>query len=428
MKLFISILFLVANTTIISAKVIIKGKIVNLKVLQKECYYNEPISGYGNMVHYPKQLKFQSDSTFKIESIISSPGYIYIMLPGQQLRLYVGLNDSISITTNYKRDAPTKKYFFESIKVTGNNAEGHELFAANNIYFNCQDFLIKKLFSKKNTNVSEFFEESKKELIKFTASFDSLFAINKITENYYSAITADIKSTFAFHVFNLFDFFYMSKTKPKFNENKKDTDENSEFFTQKNSVALRQKYYEYISPFDTNILHSILGKGYYSKYYQDIFAGLIPGLNTRFDSSFNKLDSAHRYLGYMKNGFLEAQWAGIIYWEVALKSDDKYMNLNYNLFKTYFPKSGFLEPLRERLKIYLNDNSFLNANAKNEINILDAKDYPSLNALFKRKFKGKYVFVDLWASWCSPCIQELINKNALQHLLDKKIYNFYIFQ
>jgi len=48
--------------------------------------------------------------------------------------------------------------------------------------------------------------------------------------------------------------------------------------------------------------------------------------------------------------------------------------------------------------------------------------YDSINSvkeLFKR-FKGKPLFVDLWATWCEPCIEEFSFSDSLYEFLTKK--------
>lgn len=42
----------------------------------------------------------------------------------------------------------------------------------------------------------------------------------------------------------------------------------------------------------------------------------------------------------------------------------------------------------------------------------------SLDSLLAKEFNGKYVFVDLWATWCAPCIKEFSYVAMLHQLLD----------
>ena len=43
------------------------------------------------------------------------------------------------------------------------------------------------------------------------------------------------------------------------------------------------------------------------------------------------------------------------------------------------------------------------------------------------KYRGKYVFIDLWASWCIPCIKEIPHLKQLEKDLQNKDVGFLVF-
>lgn len=50
----------------------------------------------------------------------------------------------------------------------------------------------------------------------------------------------------------------------------------------------------------------------------------------------------------------------------------------------------------------LNDNRNLSASRQNSIKVLDKN---SLNEIIKNR-KGKILFINVWATWCVPCVEE----------------------
>jgi thiol-disulfide isomerase/thioredoxin len=44
-------------------------------------------------------------------------------------------------------------------------------------------------------------------------------------------------------------------------------------------------------------------------------------------------------------------------------------------------------------------------------------NYSSFNNLLKR-FEGKNLLVDVWATWCHPCIEDFKYKDKIQHFID----------
>jgi thiol-disulfide isomerase/thioredoxin len=82
-----------------------------------------------------------------------------------------------------------------------------------------------------------------------------------------------------------------------------------------------------------------------------------------------------------------------------------------------YPNSKNMEhftPQIEKLKDYL-DQSHQNFN---EADVIRSK-YSSFDELLK-KLKGKNLLVDIWATWCIPCVEEFKHKNAIQEFIDNK--------
>jgi len=149
-----------------------------------------------------------------------------------------------------------------------------------------------------------------------------------------------------------------------------------------------------------------------------MFSGFIKD-NVRYDSSFLQLEDSYRFLGFLKNGLLEQEWAFLLYYGTMTKSESVQFQNNYKLFLTYFPHSGYTSYLKQRFS-YLSKDDSLRSRINKEFLIVDNQKYTSLKKLIADKFSNQYVFVDLWATWCKPCIQEFLNKNDLKAFLDKK--------
>jgi thiol-disulfide isomerase/thioredoxin len=85
-------------------------------------------------------------------------------------------------------------------------------------------------------------------------------------------------------------------------------------------------------------------------------------------------------------------------------------------FKKIFPKSKYLQYLERYLKskksityktgalgYFINNNFEYSKQTKNS----------DINEIINGNFKGKAVFVDLWASYCAPCFEEFSNSQKL---------------
>lgn len=86
----------------------------------------------------------------------------------------------------------------------------------------------------------------------------------------------------------------------------------------------------------------------------------------------------------------------------------------FHYVSEHYPKSESVEIMRKLINEELNDTTEL------IVSYIEPQIVNQLSELSKvTEFKNKYIFVDLWASWCLPCRQEFLHTKALNSLLSQ---------
>lgn len=93
----------------------------------------------------------------------------------------------------------------------------------------------------------------------------------------------------------------------------------------------------------------------------------------------------------------------------------------FNTFKQEFPQSPFtpyIKPLIDKISIY---HERIEAPLSEKVKILDGSSITDFDQL-REQLKGQAYYVDLWATWCSPCKREFKYNMAIDPVLKNAGY------
>ena len=100
----------------------------------------------------------------------------------------------------------------------------------------------------------------------------------------------------------------------------------------------------------------------------------------------------------------------------------------YENFKNAYPQSPYNEYLESSVEPIITFHKEVETAQENE-NIRFVENYKGIDTFddLMAKFSGKKVYVDIWGTWCGPCIKEFEQKEASDQLLKSKdIIRLYI--
>jgi len=106
---------------------------------------------------------------------------------------------------------------------------------------------------------------------------------------------------------------------------------------------------------------------------------------------------------------------GMLYMEYMDFKNDINKEKFYTYYKEKYPQSEYLKSI-EKLKAELKKKEEMSQ--LNDSIIFINEKIDSLKELSTfTPLKGKYIFVDVWATWCIPCIKEFQYKDSISELL-----------
>jgi thiol-disulfide isomerase/thioredoxin len=200
----------------------------------------------------------------------------------------------------------------------------------------------------------------------------------------------------------------------------------------KASIANEYIYNLYLPEYSKQIARKDIPEGYYDKglVAANSLASLyIPALWNMYlynyhDDIYNKFDSVYNYIMHDFEGetreYLLSAMIGLYAW----KNDPSYEKQLLDVIEKaprYIQNIECLEYIEKAKMFYTLLNRQIPEDVLNNTFLMEFghENKQSLKEVLQ-KFEGKAVYIDFWASWCVPCIRDILDSKESKALLESK--------
>lgn len=296
--------------------------------------------------------------------------------------------DSIYLTLTNEENNGLKK-----VLVKGSNAFAHLYFLNN--YFT----LIKPgIYNNSDTTFDRFYYTSTHYIDSLMSNWDSLLEEKKISWICYNIYLTESKSNLYQQVLDELKRIYFRKNKLNYRRlalflNYKDlvfyksNAQNPRLLKFPSGFRLHNEYLKYILDIDP-CKDTILNYSEFSYFFL-------------YDTTYRERLWGNNMLNSYKD-FTNTVWQS--------ESDSDYM-----VFKHYYPNSNFNPRIERFISKYFQ--------SKGDLLKTNTEEYIKLKKIFTN-LPNRFIYIDLWATWCQPCIREFNYKNELKDSLNKMNVGF----
>lgn len=394
----------------------------------------KPYAGYFN-IFYPdiqSETKIENGK-FKLEVNISKAGFIRIQSKGMpKTFFYAEPGDFIQIAFKTDSAGVIKTVY------TGNNAEANNLLSEKKLLNNGQasgEIILSAFKTEKSADNT--FNLLEQEITKITSPLQSLIKEQKITKSCYDAMISETEQKMLSWT-NGFLRGYFDNDEKIVPQVKLNRDE---------MKKLARILYDHYDPYNIrNLTATTNGDNSYAKASL-IKNRIIPTATqktqrwTPYDKQFGVMVNQISTLDYAPDENQMFYLGNSLLLATVFKpmSDDDFIKI-FNTYKSAFPKSPYIPVI----SAYLTENNkvinqeivksefglyeLVNGNKQLiEKEFVDIDSIKTIQTLIKKYFRGSTVFVDYWATWCSPCVAEFRNEPKLhQFLKENNIQTLYV--
>ena len=167
--------------------------------------------------------------------------------------------------------------------------------------------------------------------------------------------------------------------------------------------------YKLYPPFDSIALKCFYGNSYIDKYLYDIDKKRTSVYTGKYDTTWKSFLS-YSNIGYAPNNIQETALGNMLILLSKNNSGEINVPQAFQKYVSKFPQSQY-NPIIKKLQ---------NKDLGIFSGVFIKSQSSSISELWNSNFKNTPVFIDLWATWCIPCIAEFEFKDELQNFLKSK--------
>lgn len=334
-----------------------------------------PNENFKNEVVFDKIALIKGGRNFDFSININKSTFLYIKINGEMNMAFAfSPGDTLSLFLS-KLKAEKSSY---KLDIRGSNEVAHKIYFSK-FFPPAKNYLQFSNLTKTEKSYSGYYKKSKIYIDSLTGIWDSLKTIynnNEVVELY----TLDTKSIL-----------YNAALR-KMAILKRDTTwgSNNKYLSIQNLINYHGKFS------DSKLLLTPFGiRGHY-----EYLSSIIKDDDAIEDEVLKKSDQAYYY--YLDPLIREDSWGSEILENKLLfpNSNTIQDSINLVLFAKYYPNSKYLKKIN-----LLQDSLIYERKALKKKVCVDLKEYASLEKSLAT-LNGDYFFIDTWATWCIPCIQE----------------------
>ncbi|HTM99733.1 MAG TPA: TlpA disulfide reductase family protein [Pedobacter sp.] len=356
---------------------------------------------------YPARAnkQFGADSTLTLNFAVEKIANVFMVSGNRNFRFLIAPGQTAIELDLNKKDT-------SAITYRGKNAKGQLLInSRKNVFYQNRASKYLRLDSTATGVVNLIAADQQKELKPYV----DLLHQKKISQVFFDAIKADIDMDYiAITAFVPIEIYFDSQRA------------NSKVVFKDEFKELWKKTYEqypFNNPAFLNAAEFYYHAEYYSNYYVGMFVPQVKGtwVKPNYEDGDQRLRDS--YIGFAKNftgKTREYLMASFLFNEMFQNKYQAVLVSLFDDFKKQYPISKFsplLQPAADVIVKYHQDiKKDFAADQKFVANYRQVNSLDDLMAMFK----GKTVFVDIWATWCGPCKVEFEYGEGLDKFLKSK--------